>query len=101
MEVSKEELQRHVERMHGGKARFIQSVPVHEEIDGKTVWDGIVNIFDLTGHSVATRAYAWSSAIEGSERRRFYAVLGVPPINSARDAVRAAIVAENPSEQDH
>lgn len=52
-------------------------------------------VFDLVGHPAASVAYAWSSPIEGSDRRRFYAVvLGVPPINSAADAVRAAIVAD-------
>jgi hypothetical protein len=42
----------------------------------------------------ATRAYAWSSPIAGSDKRRFYAVLHVPPVNSAADAMRAAIVAD-------
>jgi hypothetical protein len=31
--------------------------------------------FRLEGHPKATRAYAWSSPIEGSDKRRFYAVL--------------------------
>jgi hypothetical protein len=44
------------------------------------------------GTPTATRAYAWSSPIEGSDKRRFYAVLHVPPISSPADAVRAAIV---------
>ena len=57
-------------------------------------------MFDLEGHPKATRAYAWSSPIEGSDRRRFYAVLHVPPITSAQDAVRAAIVAEHRSMRD-
>ncbi len=41
------------------------------------------------------RAYAWSSPIEGSNKRRFYAVLHIPPIDSPLQAVRAAIVAEH------
>jgi hypothetical protein len=40
-------------------------------------------------------AYAWSSPIEGSDRRRFVAVLHHPPITSPVEAVRAAIVAEH------
>jgi len=59
---------------------------------GKTVWEGIVFVFDLEDHPQATRAYAWSSPIEGSTKRRYYAVLGVPPIDSPEKAVRAAIV---------
>ena len=60
---------------------------------GQPVWEGIVHVFDLEGHPSATTAYAWSSPIEGSTRRRFYAVLGMPPINSPLEAVRAAIIA--------
>lgn len=95
MEVSDAELKKHIERLHGGRAKFVQSVPVHEEMDGMTVWDGIVSVFDLEGHHNATRAYAWSATVEGSDRRRFYAVLHVPPVTSPLEAVRAAIVAES------
>ena len=67
---------------------------VSEAFLGAAVWDGVVHVFDLSGHPTATRAYAWSSPIEGSTKRRFYAVLHVPPISSPADAVRAAIVAD-------
>lgn len=77
-----EDLKLSIERMHGGKARFVQSMPVHEEFDGKTVWDGTVSIFDLAEHPAATRAYAWSSSVEGSDKRRFHAVLHLPPVTS-------------------
>jgi len=46
------------------------------------------------GNGHLTVCYTWSSPIEGSTRRGFYAVLSVPPINTAADAVRAAIVAD-------
>jgi hypothetical protein len=88
------ELKRTVEHMHGCTAKFVQSAPVTETFDGKTVWEGVVHVFDLTGHPKAKRAYAWSSPIEGSDKRRFFAVLHVPPITSPLEAVRAAIVAE-------
>jgi hypothetical protein len=86
-----------VESQHGGRAALLQSVPVSESFNGKLVWEGVVHVFDLKDHPNATRAYAWSSPIEGSNRRRFFAVLHVPPINSPQDAVRAAIVAEHKS----
>jgi hypothetical protein len=35
-------------------------------------------MFDLAAHPTATRAYAWSSPIEGSTKRRFFAVLHQP-----------------------
>src|SRR6266851_3801309 len=86
-----------VEATHGGVATFAQTAPVREIFQGKPVWEGVVHVFDLTGHPTATRAYAWSSPIEGSARRRFFAVLHQPPVDSPQAAVRAAIVAEHKS----
>jgi hypothetical protein len=83
-----------VEAQHGGTAMHIESVPVKETFQGQTVWEGVVEVFDLEGCPKATRAYAWSSPIEGSDKRRFYAVLHLGGIRSPQDAVRAAIVAE-------
>lgn len=88
------QLRKAVERLHGGTATLAQSVPVRETFDGKTVWEGVVHVFDLAGHPSATRAYAWSSPIEESTKRRFFAVLHTDRINSPLEAVRAAIVAE-------
>ncbi|MGO8914708.1 MAG: hypothetical protein ACLQJR_02215 [Stellaceae bacterium] len=95
MEVAVSELKRAVESQHGGIATPTQSVPVKETFDGKTVWEGVVHVFDLAGNPKATRAYAWSSPIEGSTKRRFFAVLHTDKINSPVAAVRAAIVTEN------
>jgi hypothetical protein len=72
-------------------------VPVTEAHKGAAVWEGVVHVFDLTGHPTATRAYAWSSPIEGSDTRRFFAVLHQGPITGPVEAVRAAIVAEDRS----
>ncbi len=83
-----------IERQHGGTATHVQSVPVKETFAGQTVWEGVVEVFDLDDHPRATRAYAWSSPIEGSDKRRFFAILLLGGIRSPADAVRAAIVAE-------
>jgi hypothetical protein len=94
-EVESDQLREAVERLHGGTATFAQSVPVRETFHGKPVWEGVVHVFDLAGHPTATRAYAWSSPIEGSTKRRFFAVLHTERISSPVEAVRAAIVAEH------
>src|SRR5437660_7071718 len=94
IDIDPSELKNAVERMHHCSARLIQSVPIREWFEHETVWEGAVHIFDLEGHPTASRAYAWSSSIEGSDNRRFFAVLHQPPIPSPVDAVRAAIVAE-------
>ena len=93
-EVSPDQLKQAVESQHGGKATFLQFVPIHEEHNGQTVWDGTVAVFELRDHPDGNfRAYAWSHELEGG-KRRFFAVLHGGPITGPREAVRAAIVAE-------
>ena len=48
--------------------------------------------FDLLDHPTAKRAYAWERW-EPGEEPRYTVVLGIPPVNSANDAVKAAIMA--------
>lgn len=95
MDVEADQLQKAVEHQHGGTATFVEAVPVTENFNGETVWEGVVHVFDLDDNPTATRAYAWSSPIEGSSKRRFFAVLHLGGIRSPQDAVRAAIVAEH------
>jgi hypothetical protein len=94
-EVTESDLRTAVEMQHGGRASLVQSVPVRETFAHQIVWEGVVHVFDLEGHPTAKRAYAWSSPIEGSDKRRFFAVLQIGPIKTPADAVRAAIVAES------
>lgn len=81
-----------IERQHGGKAKFVHDEHVKETWEGKTVWDGIVSVFELSDHPLSKRAYAWSEPIEGSKNRRFFAVLHVEHVDSPLRAVRATIV---------
>ena len=80
---------------------FVTKLNVKETSEGKAVWEGVVHIFDLEGNAKSTRAYAWSSPIEGSDERRFHAVLHLGGIRSPLDAVRAAIVAEGREKRGH
>ena len=97
-EVSPDQLKQAVEDMHGGTATLVESVAVKETSEGKSVWEGLVHVFDLDGHPGAMRAYAWSSLVEGDTKRRFFAVLHLGFVRSPQDAVRSAIVAEHRSE---
>ncbi len=90
-----EELQKAVETLHECRAHFVETVEVIELFQGKTVWGGTVFVFNLHGHPKATRVYAWSSPIEGSTKRRYYAVLHIPPVDSPETAVRASIVSDS------
>jgi hypothetical protein len=93
-EVSADQLKQAVESQHGGKATLFYVAHVIDTFGGQMVWDGSVHVFDLEGHPEATRAYAWSSLVEGSAERRFYAVLHLGGVLSPSAAVQAAIVAE-------
>jgi hypothetical protein len=85
-------LQDAIRHMHGCESTWVESAPVTETFQGAIVWDGEVQVFELTGHKTARRAYAWSHATEGT-RRRFFAVLHAGPVTDAVMAVRASIAA--------
>ena len=95
MDVSVLDLKNAIESQHGGSATLRHAMTVLETFEGQLVWEGVVHVFDLDSHPNATRAYAWSSPIEGSTKRRYFAVLHLGGIRSPEDAVRAAIVAEH------
>jgi hypothetical protein len=86
-----------LEHLHNCGAVHSATVPVLEVFRGQTVWQGDVEIFDLADHPTAKRAYAWSEKTKPGER--FFAVLEIPPIKSALDAVRASIVADAKKEK--
>jgi hypothetical protein len=87
-------LQKAILDLHGCKATWVESVPVKEVFKGETVWEGVVQVFNIQGHPKATRCYAWSHSLDDSKKRRFFAVLHQDPINSPEKAVRASIVRE-------
>ena len=90
-----EELRDVIRRLHGAEATHVESVPVKEAFQGKTVWEGIVEVFDLVGHPSAHRVYAWANDTDDPQRSKHHVtVLHLHPIKSAQDAVRAAIVKE-------
>jgi len=86
-------LQVAIQQLHNCGAKYRETVPVHEVFQGKTVWQGDVEVFDLFGHLMARRCFAWAHR-EGPDDRgeRFVTVLAIPPVNSARTAVQASIL---------
>src|SRR5580692_728991 len=88
-----EELREVIRRLHGAEATHVESVAVKETFKGQTVWEGIVEVFDLVGHPTARRVYAW--AHDGKHPKESSVdVLHIDPITSATAAVRAALVQE-------
>ena len=88
-----EELRSVIRKLHGVESKHLESVPVTEEFQGQTVWEGVVEVFQLIGHPKAFQAFAWSNDADG-KRKHHVTVLQIHPIISAQDAVRAAIVQE-------
>jgi len=91
-EISIKALQKAILDLHGCKSAWVESVPIKEVFEGETVWEGVVQVFDLIDHPTAKRCYAWSHGLESSKKRRFLVVLHQGPIDSPEKAVRAAIV---------
>ena len=87
-----DELREVIRKLHGAHATHVESVPVKEMFKGETVWEGIVEVFDLRDHPTASRAYAWAHDTDNPERpKRHVAVLHIHPVTSPIMAVRAAI----------
>jgi hypothetical protein len=59
-----------IRRMHGADATHVESVPVKETFRGETVWDGVVEVFDLHGHPTASRVYAWAHDTDDPHKPR-------------------------------
>ena len=89
------ELQDVIRKLHGVESKHVGSVPVKETFQGKTVWDGVVEVFELHGHPQASKLYAWTHQTDNPKKpKRHVTVLHVHPIISPVLAVRAAIVQE-------
>ena len=51
-----EELRDVIRRLHGVESTHVESVPIKETFQGKTVWEGDVEVFDLKGPSASYEA---------------------------------------------
>lgn len=81
--------------LHGCEAIYVRSEDVLERFGGGTVWEGVVEIFDIKGHPKAKRCYAWGHRGEkNAEKMKYVAVLELPPVDSASKAVQVAIAGE-------
>jgi hypothetical protein len=61
----------------------------------ETLWEGEVEVFEISGHAKTRRAYAWKHRVGGEQQQsRYVAVLAIDPITSAESAVKAALAAE-------
>lgn len=80
-------LQLTIQHLHKCGAIHRETVSVNEVFQGKTIWQGDVEVFDLTGHPKAKRAYAWSYG----DPEEIITILELPPVKSAQDAVKVGV----------
>lgn len=85
-----------IKNLHDCNTTYSESADIKEEHEGQTVWEGTVHVFDVD-HPDSDTCYAWSSPIDDSKERQYYAVLKIPPIDLPINAVRASIVSDHKS----
>jgi len=86
------ELQKAIKQTHGCDSQHVASEQVYESFEGRTAWQGTVEIFDLIGHPQAKRAYAWT--YQDHDQNKTVTVLHIPPVDSPQTAVKVAIASK-------
>jgi hypothetical protein len=82
-----------IERLHDCGANHRETVSIHEVFQGRTVWKGEVEVFDLYAHDKAKVCYGWSHPKGKGER--LVVVLQVSPVISPETAVKNWIMADS------
>jgi hypothetical protein len=80
-----------IEANYGCASLHLGSEDVEEKVEGLPAWKGTVQVFGLISCGRAKRAYLFEFG-QGSQTETM-SVLGIPPVDSARSAVRQALVA--------
>jgi hypothetical protein len=89
-----EKLQSVILRRHACQASWSESLPVHDVFRGQTIWQGIVEVFQLSGHPTARKAYAWLDQDgENDTTEMVETILEIPPVDSPLSAVWASNIA--------
>jgi hypothetical protein len=84
-------IQRTVEATVEGPVTHRESVPGVETFRGQTVWEGMVEVFDVAEPPPAV-AYGW--AVDSDHGPQYVTVKGIPPPDSPLTAVRVWLVSQ-------
>jgi hypothetical protein len=76
--------------MHNCRCTYFGPEKVTESFEGLDVWSGEVEVFQLEEHPKAQVAYGWAWK-DMDDEIQYIGILRLPPIESAADAVKAAI----------
>jgi hypothetical protein len=82
-----ERLQQVIFHLHKADSEWVESKRVREVFGGKTLWEGDVETFILTGHPKAKRCYGWTYG----DPEEFITILELPPVTDAQSAVKVGV----------
>ena len=77
-----------IQSLYKCRATHVTSVYVKEDSEGKTVWEGDVEVFSIYAHPTAKYCYGWSYG----EPAEFITILELPPVTDPHSAVKAGIM---------
>jgi hypothetical protein len=70
------------------KATYVHTQPVRIILEGKVLWKGRVEVFDLKGHAFSKRAFGWTIRHKEKKSENII-VMGIPPLDTPLMAVKA------------
>lgn len=83
-----------IQTKYGCVAAHCDTVPVHEMREGKSIWNGNVEVFELAAHPLAKRCYAWYERGTSAHQDRLITMLQKGFILSPQTAVKARMAAK-------
>lgn len=86
----RENLLNAIERRSGVSATYLQTQPIKVSMDGVVQWKGKVEVFQLKDHPAAKQAFGWGF-LNAQKKMEYIVVVGVPPLDSPLQAVKAFI----------
>jgi hypothetical protein len=86
------ELKNAIRATHDCESLHVKSIPVKQAFEDETVWEGMVEVFELIGHPKAKRAYAW--VYRDDQQNDSIVVLEIPPVDCPQSAVKLAVASK-------
>ena len=91
-------LQEYIQTMYGVRAMHIDSLRTTQILEDYTIWDGMIEVFELNGHPKASVVYAWTqNTSKRGKPEKYFAVLHLNSVDSPEAAVKAAFIQERPT----
>ena len=87
--IEEKEFREAIKATHGVDSQFVESTPVHLMWEGKSIWKGIVDLFELVDHPKAEHCYAWR--FYNDRQWRYTTVLEIPPVIGPQSAVKVGV----------